>query len=68
MFLQMVLQRDKELMLYIQIQHVPQKRIVPTLGCIAQQSNLATVNKLLFDVCQPLNVLTDFRYKLACDG
>lgn len=41
----MALEKDKKLV-YTQIQHAPQKKIVPTLGYTPQKSKLAVVNQL----------------------
>lgn len=48
MLLEMDPQKDKEHVFYIQILHVPQKKIVPTPGCTAQYSKLTVINQLLF--------------------
>lgn len=43
-------------------------KIVPIPGDTAQESKLATVNQLLLDVSQPLDILSDSAVYLNLDG
>lgn len=57
MFLQVALQKDNEHVLYANCAFST-KKIVNSHVQLAQQSELATINKLLLDVSQPLNILS----------